>query len=499
MVFWKSIPEKIQILLVSLLFLVSVSILDRLIFAKAFYQFPNLMEWDTSPWYNFAHLKNTVPDQGDSKGIFVTGSSVSLYSALPGRMTETLERPVLFYSHVAMSPTDFSFYLDSILEKEPDVILYPLAPSDFQLDFHKIENGESMFQYDKWVEDYSHRNPVMYYYPLDFLKTYRQDLKKDDVFNLLTKSIFYINRMRNFVTDPFFAYYEKVNREGRSYHNYTGTVPREGIWRKGWVAPNFHIDCELKEKGQFDEYVFISQPQSDLTIKEEGRVVFQQVFQKTGWVKIRFQTNSKGPLHPLEFTLDKTVSSRIIDPKSYAKEQFYGLRLSQNFCKKDIDENISYLRREVLEDISLGSMSPEEYREDYFNRLEKDIHARPELFRTLHIRSIKSVIGKEEFKPWIEFENLKKAIEKVKKTKTRFVLINIPENPLEVESYQNEKWFEGYLEYLKGMEDGKNIFFFDRHDFITDYRYFLDVNHLTYKGANLMSDEYSKILRSIIE
>ncbi|EMM84141.1 hypothetical protein LEP1GSC037_3658 [Leptospira interrogans str. 2006001854] len=33
--------------------------LDRVLFPIALFEFPNELEWDTSPWYNFLHKRKT--------------------------------------------------------------------------------------------------------------------------------------------------------------------------------------------------------------------------------------------------------------------------------------------------------------------------------------------------------------------------------------------------------------------------------------------------------
>lgn len=114
---------KIKTIWVSLLLLLGFLFLDRVLFPIALFEFPNELEWDTSPWYNFLHKQRNIRFEKDEKGILVTGSSVALYSAYPQQITEEIRTSDIpnaknfraeFYSHPAMSPTDLYYYSDDI-------------------------------------------------------------------------------------------------------------------------------------------------------------------------------------------------------------------------------------------------------------------------------------------------------------------------------------------------------------------------------------------------
>lgn len=80
---FKTLSIKQKLPLVLILFFSFTFALDNFIFDYLFYKFPNELEWDTSPWYNFQHkIKNTKPFSFHEKGVLIVGSSVALYSAL---------------------------------------------------------------------------------------------------------------------------------------------------------------------------------------------------------------------------------------------------------------------------------------------------------------------------------------------------------------------------------------------------------------------------------
>jgi len=497
---------RIQVIFFVLLFITSVSTLDTLVFYKLAYSFPNEMDWDTSHWYNFQHSRvNLKPFDKDKIGVLLAGSSVALYSALPSVIEEGLnekgfQSSVHFYSHVAMSPSDFYRYTEDIIQKNPRVVLYLLNPADFQLDYFPVNEKESFeFNQFQWIRGNSERHPVRSFYPLDFALQYHKELTRDSFFLLLTKSMLYVNRERSFILDPFYAYYEKHFRFGRSYHNYTGIIPKEGIWRKGWTLPKFTIQCEKPLTGtNRREFIFIHHPNTKVQLSSGSKELLSITFPNSGWKEINIPIEENRESVEITMEADKTVSSKIIDPKSYAREEFYGIRLSQNFCRNEYQKDNAFKRLETLEDISLANMSLEEYEKDYTNRLMANLNQRPELTRQTYIRDIKVKISKTEFTPWIEFENLRKSFLKLKSNNIKIILVTNPENPMETGNYIPSKWYYGYDRYLKQVSSETDATYIDHILFLNDPRYFMDVNHLTFRGAQLMSKEYINLIKDSI-
>lgn len=493
-----SIKQKIPLVLV--LFFAFVFSLDFFIFEYLFYKFPNELEWDTSPWYNFQHkVKNTKPFSFHEKGVLVVGSSVALYSILPSEVEkvlnhENIEKPyrIEFFSHVAMSPTDLWYYLENALEKKPLLVVYLLNPADFQFDYFDLTQDGKLEKYDenRRIHHYVTRYPVKHIYPARFVWDYFTQLNKDEIFSLLSKQLFFVNRTRLFFFDPLNTYYERHFRGGRSYHNYTGTTPNEGIYIKGWTKESFTINCETPT---LHEFVYSEIPNNTLRVETEG---ISKVFSlNKGWNLISMELPNTKPFTLLRFHTEKLVSSKVVDPKSYAKEKFYGVRLSQNFCKSSIEENLSYIRPKALEDTELFEMSLDEYEEDYFNRLYKDEEQRLELIRQRHIRKVKKALSNTEFQTWSEWDSFTKIQKRLTKKGIPFVIINNPESQKERELYENSKWYEGYISKLKSYEDEVNTFFYDLSRYVTEPRFFLDSHHLTYLGAEYMTKIYAEIIQ----
>ncbi|MCX7999241.1 MAG: hypothetical protein N3A69_09885, partial [Leptospiraceae bacterium] len=277
---------------------------------------------------------------------------------------------------------------------------------------------------------------------------------------------------------------------GRSYHNYTGKVPNEGIYIKGWTKQSFTINCETDK---LYEFIYSEIPNNTLHIQTEG--LTKTFSLNKGWNLIEMEFSSPRPVHILKIHTENLVSSKVIDPKSYAKEKFYGVRLSQNFCKKALEENLAYVRPKALEDTELLEMSLSEYEEDYFNRLYKDEEQRIELLRQRHIRKVKQALSDTKFQTWSEWDSFTKIQKRLTKKGIPLVIINNPESKQERILYENGKWYEGYLAKLKSYEDEVNTFFYDLSSYVTEPRFFLDSHHLTYLGAEFMTKVYAEIIQ----
>lgn len=504
---------KIKILLYTTVFISSILLLDWFIFSFLFLKFPNELEWDTSPWYNFLQKKETIQFAKDKKSILVTGSSVALYSYLPQDVDKELSKlgahtQSEFFGHVAMSPTDLYYYANEMISKKPDMILLLINPGDFQMD-HFPRQGDGFGDYleEGRVQAYTKRHPVKYYYPLEFLLDHFTKLKKSEILPLLTKSLLYVNRYRSFIADPIDAYLERHTRSGRSYHNYTGVNLSPIQWRKGWTDQNFEVSCSLTQKSQFLEMVFVPEKNTEITISSGKTELYRNLFPKSGWEKIKFDIpeNLRGDTVHLSFFISKTVSSKVIDQKIYGKEYFYGIRLPQNFCKSEIERDISFTRNDSMDDQVLRQMSDEDYAVDYFEKMyknadqyvdkERQILVRPEVQRLYHLHNVKKFLSTKGKYRWSEFDYLEKSAKKFHDAKIPFVIVNNPENPLELSLYKDSEWYKDYLEFYKELSSNYGVKFYDKHNAIPEVQDFIDSHHLTYSGASRMSKVYSTIIK----
>jgi hypothetical protein len=494
-----SLKKRIPIFI--LLFVFILVFLDWLFFSFLFFKFPNELEWDTSPWYNFIHRRKNFPQKSK---IFILGSSVAMY----GVVAKELDSHAEFYSHVAMSPTDVYYYAEDIIQKKPEKLIYILNPGDFQMD-HFLEKKENEFHYSEEdrIRAYAKRHPVRFIYPFRFILDNFSSLHKKEILDLLTKSFLNVNRFRSFLYDPIENYIEHHFRSGRSYHNYIGIeAGSEQVSRKGWIGKEFSFKCENLQNNKISEIVFI--PENDFTLKI--KILDQEKslhFNKSGWQKFEIDLPSNfTPNENIHIHSDKLVSSHVIDQKLYGKEFFYSLRLSQNFCKKTYPQNISYLRVDSQDDFELESMSIEDYQKDYQERMYKDgdvfldnekkVFKRPEIQRLYKLHRVKKFLGSIDRELyWSEFEYFKKAIQKFQKNGISIYIFNHPENPIELKIYRQSYWYNQYISFLRNLES-ERVYFEDDSEYFLDPRKFIDSHHLTFKASVEMSKIYSKKLNS---
>ncbi|MDI7186913.1 hypothetical protein QMM42_11945 [Leptospira santarosai] len=501
---------KIKTIWVSLLLLLGFLFLDRVLFPIALFEFPNELEWDTSPWYNFLHKQRNIRFEKDEKGILVTGSSVALYSAYPQQITEEIRTSDIpnaknfraeFYSHPAMSPTDLYYYSDDILSKKPEVVVYVLNPADLQLDdIQKTATSQVTYDEKTRMEGAKFRHQNRFIFPGEFLADHWKYYTKGEFFAQLTKALILLNRFRNFLYDPWIKYVEHHTRTMRSYHYYTGSVPQEGIFLRGWTPPKFKIECELKN-GKLSEDIFTQKPGIRVRIARvsstQAFVIHDETYSKAGWKPLVLEFQEQPQTVTLEFTISPTTSSDEVDARIFGVPATYGIRLPQNFCRREIRTGISYERIHGLDDDRIETMSDEDYLKDYERRLYYNPENEGALNRLKKIQKNKEILGNSAYFTWSEIQFLEKTIAKFKANGQKLIVINSPENPIESKYYKNGNWYQGYLKFL-GSHKSDTFDFYDLKDAIPDKKSFLDPHHLTFNGAKRSSALYTEVILNFL-
>ncbi|AOP36511.1 hypothetical protein A0128_21115 [Leptospira tipperaryensis] len=496
---------------ISLLLLFGFVFLDRVIFPIALFEFPNELEWDTSPWYNFLHKRRDIHFEKDEKGILIAGSSVALYSSYPNQIAEKLNSSSAknastfhaeFYSHPAMSPTDLYYYSDDILSKNPEVVVYVFNPADLQLDYiQKNESGFVSFDEAARIKDYKVRHQNRFIFPGEFLADHWREYSKGDFFAQLAKTGILLNRYRSFLYDPWMEYIEHHTRTMRSYHYYTGVMPKEGIFLRGWTPPQFTIECELKD-GKLSEDIFTQKPGVHVQIQRQkdknSFPLLDQTYPKSGWKPLLLSFEDKPQSVTLQFSVSPTTSSNEVDARIFGIPATYGIRLPQNFCRREIRTGISYERIHGLDDDRVENMSDEEYFKDYEKRLYYNPENEGALNRLKKVQKNKEILGASEFFIWSEFRFLEKTIAKFKAKGKKLVVINSPENPIESKYYKNGNWYRGYLNFFESQKDS-NFGFYDLKDSMPDKKSFLDPHHLTFNAARKSSELYGDAILEFVQ
>ncbi|XDD52400.1 hypothetical protein AB3N59_18875 [Leptospira sp. WS92.C1] len=503
---------KLKTLWVSLTLLLGFVFLDRILFPIALFQFPNELEWDTSPWYNFLHKRQNIHFTENETGILITGSSVAMYSSYPKQIATFLDSSypgnkktrAEFYAHPALSPTDLYYYSDDILSKKPEVVVYVLNPADLQLDYiQKNEFGDIVFDETTKIKDSKFHHPNRLLFPGKFLADHWKEYTKGEFFAQLAKAGILLNRYRSFLYDPWIEYLEHHTRTMRSYHYYTGAMPDKGIFLRGWTPPQFTIECELKD-GKLSEDIFTQKPGVNVTIEQmtsDGMSLkfplHTKTYSKEGWKPLLLEfkdlSGNKPQSVTLRFTVSPTTSSDEVDARIFGIPATYGIRLPQNFCRREIRTDIAYERIHGLDDDRVETMSDKDYNADYKKRIYSNPENEGALNRLKKLQKNKQILGSSAFFTWSEFDSLEKTIEKFKANGQKFIIINSPENPIEKKYYQNGNWYKGYLEFFNSRKN-KTFGFYDLKDSIPNKNFFLDPHHLTYNGAKQSSTLYAEAI-----
>ncbi len=509
------IPLRLRILLVSLLLLGATLILDYLFFQRIFLALPNEVEWGESPWYNFAHRANELQENADKANnrVLILGSSVALFSVLPETLNSNADGlwQFSFLSHVAMAPTDAYYYLPYILSAKPKQVFYFLNFGDLQWEHTKISGDIVQFDEDSWRVDFALRNPAKVFYPRAFLKDHYSGLSKKTNLTLLSKSLLNVNRIRSFFLHPMEAWIENHLRGGRSFSQYQGSMPVEGVWARGWVGPVASMECDSPsfEKNS----IFVPGKNSSIRAilseskEQDSPIEIDLSFSESGWQRIadnsEFEIKTKEILERNKQIFLKLVlktppyESRSLDFAPYGKSYPIGFRLSQGFCKSNPDyRNQSYIRRNYFEDTRLESMRDSEYDEEYVQRFETDKEARPALGRLNLLNQRKREVNNFTFETNPEIERALHLVQSLEKNGIQTTLILSPDNPLESKLYSEGLWFKGFKAHLQKEVQSTGGDFADWTNAIPRKQLFLDPHHLTYKGAGILSYKLLEFMRN---
>lgn len=89
---------------------------------------------------------------------------------------------------------------------------------------------------------------------------------------------------------------------------------------------------------------------------------------------------------------------------------------------------------------------------------------------------------------------LEKAAAKFKQANIPFVIVNNPENPLELNLYKESEWYKDYLHFYSELSN-HSVKFYDHKESVPEVQDFIDSHHLTYRGSEQMIPIYSTIIK----
>jgi len=498
---------KAKVAVVTFALFIATFFLDYLIFEKVLFSIPNEMEWDTSHWYNFAYARKQIKEPTTGKKVILAGSSVALYSVLPGELFggSTQDINSQFYSHVAMAPTDLYYYKEDISKSKPDLVIYILNFADLQWEYVSVQNDNYVFNHKLWLDEYSDRYPARTYYPFQFLIDYFSELNKKQILRLSSKAMLYVNRYRHFFFDPLETWIDNHFRSGRSFQKYHGSPPKEGIWSKGWTEKFATLECTLPRGKEDSIFTLKANTEISVSIFKDGDSIENPlattkiIFNKSGWNRFPWeqipnhQDLSKF-LIKLEVTkgMGTAVEANLFH---YGNDYPVGVRLSHYFCLEPVYDNKSYVRDAFLDEKRFTRMSSEEYDQDYYLRILDKAEDRHELGRLNTLRKRKKEIKNVPFKPWFEYNQLLKISNFFKSQNIPFTIVMSPENPLESSEYVKERWFGGFIKDLESRLGENNHKLYDYTNLLDKKQFFFDPHHLTYDGAK----SFNPFIESVIQ
>jgi hypothetical protein len=438
------------------------------------------MEWDTSYWYNFKNY-NAKNDFSQKEGWIVTGSSVAMFSVIPEELESRLgeKSKVRFFSHVAMTPSDLYYYQDEIISQNPKKVLLIINPADMQMEYLRWKD-EANYEFDtaQYTVDFSDRKPALYFYPWLYLRDHYKELPSKNNWRLFSSGFLLTNRYKSFLEDPLDKYIEHHFRKGKSFHNYTGAIPTEGIWQKGWTKPQTKMVCTPKSSNWQDS-LFSQKENVTVTLHFHNRTesIF---FHKSGWKNFGYSLPSNEPFE-LVIETKPSYSSSEVDSRVFGKEYSLGVRLTQNFCSNLIPKDIAYSRPKGIDEDRFHEMTMEDYKEDYYIRLYKNKEERLELWRLNRLEDAKVRLKNAQYSQFPELEILKPISKKFKESNIEFFIINSPENPIELVKYYPSQWYREFESQIMQIVGTK--YYLNFNNKIDDPRHFTDPHHLTRSGA----------------
>lgn len=483
-----------------------VAAIDRLLFDFALFAIPNPSGWDSFRWMNFEyHFRRAEKNAREDKRplVLFVGSSVAQYSYSKEKM-EALLGPdfrVDLISHAALIPTDMLHYKARILAMKPAVVVWPVNPVDFDLERLTPPWEAAPLRFRQMETSYLFRRvPAKMYYP-GSAAGYASRLS--DKSSLLLREVLYSLRYPREEWLPFtqFAFAWDSSTTLRSYLNYQGMPVGGGLFREGYTGRCFSFPASYVPHGklQLETPVELARAGLVLTIGEERDGPCPQAGSKfkasrAGWGSI--------PLPPGKERYAVSLSHVSIRGKAAAAENLpnyagRGVRLPGNLGRVEMPVDEMYVRRPVLEEERLRSLSERELIEDYETRLQPDNwKQRIELSSLNRLRLAKTLTLWSGFVMNRQLADLREFVQSAS-AQTHVLIVNQAEHPLALDDYAFGSWYEGYRSFLSELPSSRAMVL-DVHDRFT-MEELGDPHHLTLAGALRLQPMIYEALRPILE
>lgn len=502
-----SSKQNIKRLLIFIFTLISI---DKFFFGFVIWSIPNESPWGTNHFYNFIYEKKKIENTPKIKPrILIIGSSIAYYSIDRDLLKKILEQKkninfdIEYLSYAGMTPLDSYLMKNQIADLKPDFILYPLNFIDLRLHRAYVLNPSASNEVadDRTLIldalNFGDAPQSKFAFPVEAILEFYSILPLERITTYLSASLFSFYRYREIYSQNLRNIYNHRFGRNISYHGYAGVQIPERVNSLGWTGRKFSFYPQqyMFEKGFLIQVVpeILEKGPLILTLSS-GEIREDFVLNETGWKKIKLNSKFQKTNSIITAELSNTWLPYLAkeDRFDHSRDET-GVRLQQTFGLERPFSGMQYTREERIEDLRYKNMTNEEYEEYFEYRLLSDFEHRPGI-RYIHaLKDAKERLTRENFRPGIHLQYLKKFTEEMKSKNIPVLIVNNPENELALRWYEKSKWYQDHLDYLKNLVEAENIYFADlRHEL--RMQDFSDFHHVTYPGMVKMNSVYGELI-----
>ncbi|MBR33348.1 MAG: hypothetical protein CMN77_18770 [Spirochaetaceae bacterium] len=511
-------------------------------------------ETNPKPAGNSREASGTEPkNKTEPYRIVVLGSSIARYSVqtevLEQLLRNRLNHPVQveLISHAAMMPEDAFHYTPRINAMKPDLVVYPMALVDLDLEHLTPPHIPGpAFDTDAHFEFLKRRVPAQRFYPASFAWEHLDRLSLTEISSGLMSGLLAGIRFSGQWWDAL--EFNRKSESGsplKSYIYYQGKPLAGGLYREGKTSGcvafpasyagdelNFEIPPELFTPGfkitleWFSADVQLSGLDSDMAAMWEphwekgyeypAELLRNESMQRklffadpcnidvkpvrsrdyradgSGWKKIPLASEERQGWVRLK--LSHVIVDNSLQPVSDANRRYgEGLRMPGQFGLEEAPVDQVQHRRWFLEDQRLMDLTDLEYLKDYMQRIQPDNWKhRPALIPYNNLRIVKTYLPVQDFVPVYQLKRLKDVRNRLD---CPMLLILNPENPVESAVFEDSQYFADFKEYLH-REHGAG--YVSLHDELP-MQYFADPHHFTYFGMLRMTPRYADLIVAALQ
>lgn len=492
----------------ALIFALSIFVLDYIFFGFLLWKIPNESPWNTNHFYNFIYeWKSIASRPKKNKRVFIVGSSIAYYSMDKQLVRDELKRiskedwDVEYFSYAGKSPLYLYLFLDELWKLKPNLVVYPINFIDFRMHRANVlfpgkplaEVPNELLLKDAITEAEAPQAKIIF--PWQTVSHFWKDLDWEERSDFLLAALFRFYAFKDIYTENLENIYNHRFGRNSRYHAYAGIQIPERVNSLGWTGQKFTFPFskKLRKEGMWLEIVpdiFNGKPLSIKFSSDSWEET--KNFAKPGWTKIQLDARHAGAI---KAELSTTWSA--FEGTGFLKDYHWdpmGVRLTQTFALDEPIQDAQYVREERTEDLRYLSMDDDRYEEYFYFRLLEDLHLRPGIRYLVELADSKKKLASQEFIPILHFPYLKKISEEFAKRQIPLLLINNPENPISLDWYKNSLWYEGYLQYLKNLQNS-SVKFIDLKENLR-MQDFSDYHHFTYPGMVKMNHIYCEEIRN---